>query len=499
MIESFKAFLIFYTNHETSLEIAKQTSLTTFSIDKLNLRLVKAFDYIQRFDIFIRHKFEIIYIVSDALSRLSSITISITQDEKLDVLFVAFMTEMSENFKKRMLEKYVTDDNWQRIIKILNFSEKNNIHLFFERINEFIYRKELSDETSFFVSRKMCVSHSMIEKILTMIHNDEHFDFDRTYERTICSWYVRELIDHLKRFLKNCAKCNVNRTRRHKSFESLQSILSPSISFHILTIDFVLALSKSHIDLNVFMSIICKFNKRIIAISEKNTWKTSDWATIMLERLNLANWDLLKIIISNRDRKFLSDLWTALFDQLRIKLLYFTIYYSQIDEAFERTNQTLKIALRYHLMCLKNSKNWLTVVDFMQREFNNTFSSITTKTFNEICYDFTSCTNIDLINSFNIISNKILTRQTVENSIAFSQVMFKHYYDKRHSNHLFKINDWILLKLHKGYNISSTKILRKKLSQQYVESFMIIEKIDNLIFCLTISEYWRIHSVISIA
>ena len=218
----------------------------------------------------------------------------------------------------------------------------------------------------------------------------------------------------------------------------------------------------------------------------------------MLKRLNLANWGLLKIIISNRDRKFLSDLWTALFDQLKIKLLYFTIYHSQIDETSERTNQTLKIVLRYHLMCLKNSKNWFTVLNSMQREFNNTFSSTTTKTFNEICYDFTSCTSTDLINSFSIISNKILTRQTVQNSIAFFQVMFKHYYDKRHSNHLFKIDDWVLLKLHKNYNISSTKILKKKLSQQYVESFKITEKIDNLIFRLTISEHWKIHSVISI-
>ena len=127
MIESFKAFLIFYTDHETSLEIARQTSLTTFSIDKLNLRLVRAFDYIQKFDIFIRHKLEIIHIVSDALSRLSSITISITQDEKLDVLFVAFMTEMSENFRKRMLDEYVTNDDWQRVINRVAAQGVNSI------------------------------------------------------------------------------------------------------------------------------------------------------------------------------------------------------------------------------------------------------------------------------------------------------------------------------------------------------------------------------------
>ena len=109
MIKSFKVSFIFYTNHEASLKVAKQTSLTTSSTDKLNLRLVRVFDYIQRFDIFIRHKLKIIHIVSNALSRLSSSTISIIQDEKLNVLFVTFMTEMSENFRQKLLDKYITN------------------------------------------------------------------------------------------------------------------------------------------------------------------------------------------------------------------------------------------------------------------------------------------------------------------------------------------------------------------------------------------------------
>ena len=188
-----------------------------------------------------------------------------------------------------------------------------------------------------------------------------------------------------------------------------------------------------------------------------------------------------------------------MFNQLEVKLLYFTVYHSQIDDASERTNQTLKIILCYHLMSLKSFKNWLTIIDFMQRNFNNTFFSTTIKTSNEICYDFTSCTSTDLINFSDITSSRAFIRRAIENSIAFSQVMFKHYYDKKHSNYQFEVNDWILLKLHKDYKISSTKILNKKLFQQYVDSFKIIEKIDNLVYRLKISKHWRIHSMIFIA
>ena len=159
----------------------------------------------------------------------------------------------------------MTENNWNS-----RFWQKNNIHFSFEKVNEFIYRKELCDETSFLVLKKLCVLNSMIDEILEMIYNEKPFDFDRTYERIVCSWYIRDLTDCFKKYLKNCFKCNINCTRRHKFFDNLQSILSSSILFHILIIDFILTLSNSHIDLNVLMSIICKFSKKIIVVFEKN-------------------------------------------------------------------------------------------------------------------------------------------------------------------------------------------------------------------------------------
>ena len=133
----------------------------------------------------------------------------------------------------------------------------------------------------------------------------------------------------------------------------------------------------------------------------------------------------------------------------------------------------------------------------MQRKFNNIFSSITIKISNEICYDFTSCTNTNLINS-SANSSRNLIRNSIKDSIAFSQALSKHYYDRAHHNCQMQINDWVLIKLHKEYNISFTVTLKKKLSQQYVNLFQIMKKIDNLTYRLRISQHWNIHFVISI-
>ena len=50
-----------------------------------------------------------------------------------------------------------------------------------------------------------------------------------------------------------------------------------------------------------------------------------------------------------------------------------------------------------------------------------------------------------------------------------------------------KVNKWALIKLHHEYNISINLNITKKLTQQFVKSFKVTEKIDNLAYQLDTS------------
>ena len=78
-------------------------------------------------------------------------------------------------------------------------------------------------------------------------------------------------------------------------------------------------------------------------------------------------------------------------------------------------------------------------------------------------------------------------------------MLVKMYYDKKHKFIQFDKNDWVLLKLHKNYNISNTIVLDSKLSQQYTEFFQILKKIDTLAYKLNLSKEWRVHSIFFVA
>ena len=88
----------------------------------------------------------------------------------------------------------------------------------------------------------------------------------------------------------------------------MQPIYTPPIPFHTLTIDFILTLPLTPEGFDCAMSVTCKASKRNTYVPGKATWKAFEWAAALLERLELGDWGLPKVILSDRDPKFLSDL-----------------------------------------------------------------------------------------------------------------------------------------------------------------------------------------------
>ena len=509
LVDSFEQrSIIIFIDHDATLSLVKQTSLITAFTDKLNLRLIKAFDYIQRFEIELRHKSDKQHIVSDALSRLVSINIDTTSEEgELNALFTTAFVKMKTDFRQKLVADYNIDLNWKKISSVLDQQNKNDVNvvkLSFYRENELIFRfDDYIIDSHAYESHRLCISQSAIQNILVVAHDDSHSNFARCYDKIAVSYYIRDLFRYLRDFLKHCFKCQTYQTRRHKFYDSLQSIFTSNISFHIIIIDFILTLSKSRVDqFDCVMSISCKYFKRIVLVSDKSTWTAAQWDHVLLDRLNMTDWELFKIIISNRDKKFLSNMWTIMFTRLKVKLLYSAAYHSQTDDLSKRINQIVEIALRFLISTLKYSDLWFEVLSHVQRDFNNSISIDSSS--NEIVYDFTSVQTIDLIKSidvsiseFTLKKRRLITRQNVSDVIVFDQMNAKFHYDRKHESMFMKQEDVALIKLHKSYNISSA--ISKKYDQQFVESFSIIEKIDRLTYRLNISSNWSIHSIFSVA
>jgi hypothetical protein len=259
--------------------------------------------------------------------------------------------------------------------------------------------------------------------------------------------------------------------------------------------NFVLDLSKIKKKMNCVLSITNKFTKRIMLISRKFTYMTENWTIHLLKESQRRDWDISKVIISDKNKKFLSDLWRTLFTKLNVFMLYSTVYHSQIDDVSERTNQILEIALRYYIQELNDFILWITIFWKFQSVFNNTRLIAIEKISNELLYEITSNLSLNISFMNKILDSHDMLRKKIENVIDWAQMINKIHYDRRHSSLFLKVNEWALLQLHHDYFISESKNMTKKIFAQYVDSFKVIQRIDRLIYRLNISFDWKIHSV----
>ena len=109
LIEASTKSTIIYTDHSAAIDIVRQSSMNTTSTEKLNLRLIRASEYLQRFRIELRHKPGKTNIVPDILSRLASRSYrSEPEDSILDNVdsFPVSLITVSDEFRRRLIKGY---------------------------------------------------------------------------------------------------------------------------------------------------------------------------------------------------------------------------------------------------------------------------------------------------------------------------------------------------------------------------------------------------------
>ena len=150
------------------------------------------------------------------------------------------------------------------------------------------------------------------------------------------SWrffFIRKLSKKFQIYVTYCSQCQFNRIVKYSSYKVLRFIQLLIVLFYIVIINFILTLStimKNEFD--VVLTIICKFIKRILFVSNKNNYFAKQWVNVFLLIVLKHDWNVLRVIISNKNNKFMSIFWIDLFRRLNTKLLIFTIYHSQTND-----------------------------------------------------------------------------------------------------------------------------------------------------------------------
>lgn len=258
IIESSKAKVIIQTDHLSIIDILQQSSITsTTSTMRLNLRLVRASQFLQQFRLDVRHKPRKEYIIPNALSRLANATPTPTDPyySELDALYIYNTTliKIHPHLVSRILAGYDSDPWWARLHQqirsnhdlgvnaaalpfILGFppatdadpylaprpesGEPTNLAEDFAALKDPIVDSPAPDKSKllYHVNKltgvhRLCVPPSVAPDILAIAHGEGHPGFARCYKIISRSWFVKGLTKLLRSFIRHCPQCLALQTR----------------------------------------------------------------------------------------------------------------------------------------------------------------------------------------------------------------------------------------------------------------------------------------------
>jgi hypothetical protein len=154
----------------------------------------------------------------------------------------------------------------------------------------------------------------------------------------------------------------------------LQPLPIPSRKFATIGIDQIVALPESKEGFDAILTCTDHLSKFVILIP----CKESDSAQTLVGRLFREVFDIYGLpltIVSDRDPKYTSRFWKALFKTLGTKLNVSTAYHPQSDGQSERTNQTVEVMLR--CLCTDYGTDWADKLSRVQFSINSSISEST--------------------------------------------------------------------------------------------------------------------------
>ena len=203
MVEGAHKPMIVLTDHSSLVDIVRQTKLSTSSAEKLNLRLVRASNYLSQYNMKIRHKPGKLNIVPDALSRLAQLGTERPQEDVLgDIETGAYhstIIEISPELRKRLIDAYESDPFWFKLAISLKNGTPPGIQF------------ELRDKLLYFYGGKtdrLYIPKALRKLVFELVHdNNSHSGLHRCFQKIIDTLYILRLTHHLREYIRYCPAC----------------------------------------------------------------------------------------------------------------------------------------------------------------------------------------------------------------------------------------------------------------------------------------------------
>ncbi|KAM9970329.1 hypothetical protein ACTFIR_002184 [Dictyostelium discoideum] len=355
------------------------------------------------------------------------------------------------DFLSRKYDNFQWDESFLNKIKEEQINSewllemKKNPNLCIEEINDICY---LSEDG---FKKLIIVDKETIHTVIREYHDTKysgHHALDITYNNIRQDYYFKEMFSIIKRYIKSCATCQLNINRKDNGI--LQSLEIPFEVWRDISIDF-LSLPKTTYALNGFTVevdqvcvIVCRLSKMVHIVPCHKTIDAQHTAQLLLNHVFRLH-GYPRTIVSDRDPRFLSDIWRRWAKTMDSKLKMTVAHRAQADGQTERMNREIKRILTK--ASTEYGENWSDIIPLIEFTMNSSMSKSTKMSPFQIVYGFNPPTPVNHFNSLTktrIPMSNI--KKIVRDNILDAQINAQKYYNRGRGDVIFVVGEKVMVK-----------------------------------------------------
>lgn len=451
----------------------------------LNKQQIRWMAQLQAYDLQLQYIQGKLNLVADALSRRPD-----HKNVRLNAVSIA-----STSLLREILKAAKKDAAYQSKLLLAQAGRLSH----YEAVDNVLYQCSKKGHRRLFIPGS---AHNLKKTILHEMHKAHaagHMGYAKTLRRVAEQFYWPGLAADVKDYTKSCPVCLGMKSSTQAPIGLLHSLPVPSSKWEQISMDFIVSLPVSKAGHDAVLVVTDRLTKMVVCIPTTTTVTAPATAQLFMQHV-FRHFGLPKIIISDRDPRFVSAFWRSLFKCCGTKLAFSSSYHPESDGSTERVNRTLEQVLRCH--CSQFGGAWEDHLHWAEFAINSAKHVSTGFSPFHLMYGFEPAVPATLDagdskvqSTRDMIAQMASSLRLAQHNMEKARRQQQKHANKRRRNHVFRVGDQVMLSTEHLAGYAS----HRKLQPRYVGPFPIVQVVNPVAVKLSLPASYGIHPVFHVS